>query len=196
MTTATSNYARIEQLGIRTAEGLRREDYHRTFSTAQHFWRLIEETLAKAESRPYDILAGWLWPTGQMTVPTVGSAALRLRECLHQWAGRGVAAIAVADARVLQEKGLHYGDSWKRRGGVGAFMMLARKWDRIEVIHDRENAKAVGGISISQLLYDNPGDVMDDIADLRRYLLLCEDEVLALSDAAGEPMPHGYVDQG
>ena len=24
-----------------------------------------------------------------------------------------------------------YGDSWKQRG-VGAFMMLARKWDRIE----------------------------------------------------------------
>ena len=24
-----------------------------------------------------------------------------------------------------------YGDSWKQRGGVGAFMMLARKWDRL-----------------------------------------------------------------
>ena len=40
--------------------------------------------------------------------------------------------VANADVKTLEEKGRTYGDSWKRRGGVGAFMMLARKWDRIE----------------------------------------------------------------
>ncbi len=36
------------------------------------------------------------------------------------------------DIETLQEKEATYRGSWKRRGGVGAFMMLARKWDRLE----------------------------------------------------------------
>jgi len=36
------------------------------------------------------------------------------------------------DVRELVEAEKSYGDSWRKRGGVGAFMMLARKWDRIE----------------------------------------------------------------
>ena len=40
--------------------------------------------------------------------------------------------IAQNDIRSLIESEKSYGDSWKRRGGTGAFMMLARKFDRIE----------------------------------------------------------------
>ena len=40
--------------------------------------------------------------------------------------------IADSDVVALQEAEKSYGDSWRKRGGVGAFMMLARKWDRIE----------------------------------------------------------------
>ena len=40
--------------------------------------------------------------------------------------------LANEDIAVLKEKEKTYGESWKLRGGVGAFMMLARKWDRIE----------------------------------------------------------------
>ena len=40
--------------------------------------------------------------------------------------------IAQNDLQALQRAEQSYGDSWKRRGGVGAFMMLARKFDRIE----------------------------------------------------------------
>jgi len=36
------------------------------------------------------------------------------------------------DVRELMEAEKSYGDSWRKRGGIGAFMMLARKWDRIE----------------------------------------------------------------
>ena len=36
------------------------------------------------------------------------------------------------DLGALKRAETSYGDSWKRRGGVGAFMMLARKFDRIE----------------------------------------------------------------
>ena len=40
--------------------------------------------------------------------------------------------IAQHDINSLIESEKSYGDSWKRRGGTGAFMMLARKFDRIE----------------------------------------------------------------
>jgi hypothetical protein len=82
--------------------------------------------------------------------------------------------LANNDVVVLEEKGKTYGDSWKKRGGAGAFFMLARKMDRIENI-------------CSEMNYDiftagraNTGDILDDIADLRRYLLLVEAEVKGL----------------
>ena len=40
--------------------------------------------------------------------------------------------VSAIDVQALNEAQFSYGDSWKRRGGVGAFMMLARKWDRLE----------------------------------------------------------------
>lgn len=76
------------------------------------------------------------------------------------------------DAITLVEKGRSYGDSWKRRGGVGAFMMLARKWDRIENIAKSDGWDIFGCAS------RNEGDILDDIRDLRRYLTLVEHEVL------------------
>jgi len=79
------------------------------------------------------------------------------------------------DEKVLLAKGGTYGDSWKKRGGCGAFMMLARKWDRIENIGKRE------GYNIFAILGDEgPNAVdglLDDIGDLRRYLALVESEL-------------------
>jgi hypothetical protein len=43
-----------------------------------------------------------------------------------------VKSIAQEDIHSLIESEKSYGDSWRRRGGTGAFMMLARKFDRIE----------------------------------------------------------------
>ena len=40
--------------------------------------------------------------------------------------------VAQNDLEALKRAETSYGDSWRRRGGVGAFMMLARKFDRIE----------------------------------------------------------------
>lgn len=78
--------------------------------------------------------------------------------------------IAQNDVLVLKQKGLTYGSSWRQRGGVGAFMMLARKWDRIE------NQCREAGYDIFQLITSDPsaGGILDDIQDLRRYLLLVE----------------------
>ena len=81
--------------------------------------------------------------------------------------------IVQEDCASLRESSIHYGDSWKRRGGVGAFMMLARKWDRIE------NAVRGKSWDVLEAAADDPRPegIMDDIQDLRRYLILVEAEV-------------------
>ncbi len=86
-----------------------------------------------------------------------------------------VLTLALEDHSTLIEKGKHYGDSWKKRGGVGAFMMAARKADRIEnILKNQEDA--VWDIFLAG--ERNTGDILDDIADLRRYLLLIEAEII------------------
>ena len=67
-----------------------------------------------------------------------------------------------------------YGDSWRSRGGVGAFMMLARKWDRIE------NQVEKDGYNIFTTIKNDLSEsgILDDIQDLRRYLLLVESHLL------------------
>lgn len=40
--------------------------------------------------------------------------------------------IGEAIAMFVSDKDAQYGSSWRKRGGVGAFMVMARKWDRIE----------------------------------------------------------------
>jgi len=79
------------------------------------------------------------------------------------------------DVAQIREKDKSYGGSWKKRGGCGAFMMLARKWDRLELqaetfSYDIFNAVEADG---------RKEGIIDDIRDLRRYLLLVEAEVLA-----------------
>ena len=107
--------------------------------------------------------------------------------------------IANDDVEVLREKGKAYGNSWRKRGGPGAFMMLARKWDRIE------NQMEAAGYDIFEPLLQKEmsaattDGLLDDIRDLRRYLLLVEGHVMdSLCEVKcadeGEPGP-GYVNQ-
>ena len=83
----------------------------------------------------------------------------------------GIQQLAMQDVEVLMKKGQSYGSSWRKRGGVGAFMMLARKWDRIE----QQCSEA--GYDIFKIIEDGkeiPDGLLDDIRDLRRYLLLVD----------------------
>ena len=74
------------------------------------------------------------------------------------------------DWQGLDEAEKSYGDSWRKRGGVGAFMMLARKWDRLEL-----QAEACSYDIFNAVEGDSREEgVLDDIRDLRRYLLLVE----------------------
>lgn len=95
-------------------------------------------------------------------------------------------ALAEDDVAGLNKAERQYGFSWKRRGGVGAFMMLARKWDRIEQRMTAPTAgpNGVGAVSnydiFGHVEVDQRAEgVIDDIRDLRRYLLLVEAEVTA-----------------
>ena len=107
---------------------------------------------------------------------------------------KGLNGITAADINGLIKAEKSYGDSWKKRGGVGAFMMLARKWDRLE-----NHVKAFNYDIFEAAFADvRPEGIIDDIRDLRRYLLLVENHVNDKSipqlDKEGEANS-GYTNQ-
>jgi hypothetical protein len=78
--------------------------------------------------------------------------------------------IATADAAVVVEKDKQYGASWCKRGGVGAYMVMIRKVDRME-----EACQKRGYNIFEAVARDNRSEgLIDDIRDLRQYLLLIE----------------------
>jgi hypothetical protein len=111
--------------------------------------------------------------------------------------------VAAGDVKALLHAEKSYGDSWKKRGGIGAFMMLARKWDRLEkrvanpplenpvTAHpldcDVEKVLAFDRFDIfGAVETDQRAEgVIDDIRDLRRYLLLVEAELIATNRCPG-----------
>lgn len=129
--------------------------------------------------------------------------------------------LAREDVEHLQAKAESYGDSWCRRGGVDSFMMLARKWDRIErmaqahgcniiqalvarvqkrEVQRQQAHRAMGTATGAErsmvakyVLYleQRQDDPVQDIADLRRYLLLVEERARALATAEAEPEVDG-----
>ena len=97
--------------------------------------------------------------------------------------------IAGEDAAGLKEAQRSYGDSWRQRGGVGAFMMLARKWDRIEQrARQRPNLADSDrwDIFVHVAADARSEGIIDDIRDLRRYLMLVEAHCRAQGMAAAK----------
>jgi hypothetical protein len=100
-----------------------------------------------------------------------------------------LSTLASGDVIVLKEKDREYGGSWLKRGGVGVFMMLARKWDRLETAMESQAERPVTDATdipidrydiIQRGVRDQRTEgILDDIADLRRYLLLAEAEIRA-----------------
>ena len=84
-----------------------------------------------------------------------------------------VKSIAQEDIHSLIESEKSYGDSWRRRGGTGAFMMLARKFARIE----QQSKDCNYDIFEAGDKYNGEDGLLDDIGDLRRYLLLVEHHI-------------------
>ena len=81
--------------------------------------------------------------------------------------------VSAEDITGLKRAAESYGDSWKRRGGVGAFMMLARKWDRLE-LHAQRSGYDIFKVIESD---ERTEGAIDDLRDLRRYLMLVEAEL-------------------
>ena len=84
-----------------------------------------------------------------------------------------VTRLAIQDAEKLHIAEQSYGNSWKQRGGVGAFMMAARKWDRLEKQVNEHNYDIFKAMEADQ----RPEGILDDIRDLRRYLFLIDAEM-------------------
>ena len=85
-----------------------------------------------------------------------------------------VEKVAQVDVTKLHKAEQSYGNSWKQRGGVGAFMMLARKWDRLEKQVNVSNYD----IFLAAEKDNRAEGIVDDIQDLRRYLMLVEAELI------------------
>lgn len=90
-----------------------------------------------------------------------------------------LSSVAEQDVEALKRAEKSYGDSWKKRGGTGAFMMLARKWDRIENQVSKKGKIPAYDILGHAANDKRPEGLIDDIRDLRRYLLLVEAELIA-----------------
>ena len=78
--------------------------------------------------------------------------------------------LAIKDTEQLHISEQSYGDSWRKRGGIGAFMMLARKWDRLEKQVEEHGYDIFKAVETDT----RPEGIIDDIRDLRRYLLLVD----------------------
>lgn len=106
--------------------------------------------------------------------------------------------VAERDVEVVRQKDAEYGGSWLRRGGVGVFMMLARKWDRIEqqvqqpMLRVNEGPTVSAYDIIARAQHDPRAEgLRDDVADLRRYLLLLEAHLEAEEDRAAQNLIKG-----
>lgn len=93
-----------------------------------------------------------------------------------------ITPIAQEDAAGLLKAHESYGNSWKKRGGVGAYIIMIRKFDRMELTCEKF------GWNIFEAVRQDPRaeGIIDDIRDLRRYLNLIEAELRNLGYVTGK----------
>jgi hypothetical protein len=92
-------------------------------------------------------------------------------------------AVAAFDVAEIKRKDADYGGSWKKRGGIGAFMNLVRKWDRLDEQVSRPERGGMQGIKYDIFAHIDRDvsaeSVLDSLRDLRRYCMLVEAEMIA-----------------
>lgn len=99
-------------------------------------------------------------------------------------------AIASQDIAEIRRKEETYQGSWKKRGGAGAYHMLARKWDRLEnMTMEYAGQDIFEAIEADGVEAGADGTALAEVRDLRRYLLLVEAEMVSRRSAAPRPIP-------
>ncbi len=107
--------------------------------------------------------------------------------------------------KFVNDKDIQYGSSWRKRGGAGAFMVMARKWDRIEQACKTQHPAKYDIFDVFEA--DNRREtILDDCLDLVGYLLNLVEHMVEIghvtrikelnmsfvsSDHSGIPEPSG-----
>ena len=91
------------------------------------------------------------------------------------------------DQETLIKKERTYQGSWKKRGGIGAFMMIARKWDRLENIASRYGWDIFTAVRAD--VSGTDGSALAEIRDLRCYLTLVEAQIISEKQPSTETIP-------
>ena len=125
---------------------------------AMGIWEYLERD---AKLLGYDILSEHLRSTSQTEEGSLGRSLRTNIQSMIIILYEQEGATTHADCEQLREKDAIYGGSWCKRGGQGAFMMLARKADRVAEFM-KNGASAIHA------------DNEDTLGDLRRYLILVE----------------------
>lgn len=93
-------------------------------------------------------------------------------------------ALAEDLVRELIRKDEEYGSSWLKRGGQGAFMMLARKMDRLDVQVSASGYDVFAAIDES---VETSEDLRDTLRDLAGYAFLILSEHIDRSTFRSDP---------
>lgn len=91
-----------------------------------------------------------------------------------------LSVLAKGDVTALIAAHQKYGDSWRRKGGAGAYFTISRKVDRYERACEAAGYdvfKAIRTTVAGDGTVDGKDGLLDDIRDLRRYLLLVEEYI-------------------
>lgn len=92
--------------------------------------------------------------------------------------------LADGDIEKLVNAQKSYGHSWISRGLRGAYFVMVRKIDRIENQMRQANFDLPAALS----MFPGKDGIIDDIRDLRQYLLLIEAEIIAQKRLAVAPL--------
>lgn len=85
------------------------------------------------------------------------------------------------DLAKLEAAEKSYGHSWVSRGLRGAYFVMVRKIDRFE----NQMRQANFDLPAALRMFPGKDGILDDIRDLRQYLLLIEAEIIAQNQALG-----------
>ena len=81
--------------------------------------------------------------------------------------------------KFVNDKDVQYGSSWRKRGGAGAFMVMARKWDRIEQACEIRHPAKYDIFDVFEA--DGRSEtILDDCLDLVGYLLILVEHMIEI----------------